>query len=152
MDEIITDAPWVINQAFLDKHKIDYVAHDALPYNDTSGQGKDVYEFVGPNLLPHNSFEGSHVLNTDVQQLFAVLRVLRGLCHPLKHLPNILDGSKRVPVLAGMHCLGQPCSTDDPYTLSCSSPLPSIWLCPHRAGQGAGALQGDPAHRGHLHL
>ncbi|CAN1749075.1 Choline-phosphate cytidylyltransferase 1 [Linum perenne] len=46
VDEVITDAPWVINQEFLDKHKIDYVAHDALPYADASGAGKDVYEFV----------------------------------------------------------------------------------------------------------
>ncbi|CAN1259959.1 Choline-phosphate cytidylyltransferase 1 [Linum perenne] len=45
VDEVITDAPWVINQEFLDKHKIDYVAHDALPYADASGAGKDVYEF-----------------------------------------------------------------------------------------------------------
>ncbi|XP_078161324.1 choline-phosphate cytidylyltransferase 2-like [Carex rostrata] len=46
VDEVIPDAPWVINQEFLDKHKIDYVAHDSLPYADTSGAGKDVYEFV----------------------------------------------------------------------------------------------------------
>ncbi|RAL41925.1 hypothetical protein DM860_009107 [Cuscuta australis] len=46
VDEVIPDAPWVINQEFLDKHKIDFVAHDALPYADTSGAGKDVYEFV----------------------------------------------------------------------------------------------------------
>lgn len=46
VDEVIPDAPWVINQEFLDKHKIDYVAHDALPYADASGAGKDVYEFV----------------------------------------------------------------------------------------------------------
>ncbi|CAI9754462.1 unnamed protein product [Fraxinus pennsylvanica] len=46
VDEVITDAPWVINQEFLDKHQIDYVAHDSLPYADTSGAGKDVYEFV----------------------------------------------------------------------------------------------------------
>ena len=26
VDEVIPDAPWVINQEFLDKHKIDYVA------------------------------------------------------------------------------------------------------------------------------
>lgn len=31
VDEVIPDAPWVINQEFLDKHKIDYVAHDSLP-------------------------------------------------------------------------------------------------------------------------
>ncbi|CAN8315712.1 unnamed protein product [Cochlearia groenlandica] len=46
VDEVIPDAPWVINQEFLDKNRIDYVAHDALPYADTSGAGKDVYEFV----------------------------------------------------------------------------------------------------------
>eukprot|EP00262_Sarcandra_glabra_P016072 TRINITY_DN5099_c0_g2_i1.p1 TRINITY_DN5099_c0_g2~~TRINITY_DN5099_c0_g2_i1.p1 ORF type:complete len:303 (+),score=74.86 TRINITY_DN5099_c0_g2_i1:60-911(+) len=46
VDEVIPDAPWVITQEFLDKHKIDYVAHDSLPYADTSGAGKDVYEFV----------------------------------------------------------------------------------------------------------
>lgn len=32
VDEVVEDAPWVITQEFLDKHKIDYVAHDALPY------------------------------------------------------------------------------------------------------------------------
>lgn len=31
VDEVIPDAPWVINQEFLDEHKIDFVAHDALP-------------------------------------------------------------------------------------------------------------------------
>jgi choline-phosphate cytidylyltransferase len=46
VDEVVEDAPWVITQEFLDKHRIDYVAHDALPYADASGAGKDVYEFV----------------------------------------------------------------------------------------------------------
>ncbi|KAG1354224.1 choline-phosphate cytidylyltransferase 2-like [Cocos nucifera] len=46
VDEVIPDAPWVITLEFLDKHKIDFVAHDALPYADASGAGKDVYEFV----------------------------------------------------------------------------------------------------------
>uniref|UniRef100_A0A6M2EWK7 choline-phosphate cytidylyltransferase n=1 Tax=Populus davidiana TaxID=266767 RepID=A0A6M2EWK7_9ROSI len=46
VDEVIPDAPWVIDQEFLDKHNIDYVAHDSLPYADASGAGKDVYEFV----------------------------------------------------------------------------------------------------------
>ncbi|KAB1200445.1 Choline-phosphate cytidylyltransferase 1 [Morella rubra] len=46
VDEVIPDAPWVITKEFLDKHQIDYVAHDSLPYADASGAGKDVYEFV----------------------------------------------------------------------------------------------------------
>jgi Cytidylyltransferase-like len=31
VDEVIPDAPWVVTKEFLDKHQIDYVAHDALP-------------------------------------------------------------------------------------------------------------------------
>lgn len=46
VDEVIPDAPWVLNQEFIDKHKIDFVAHDSLPYADASGAGNDVYEFV----------------------------------------------------------------------------------------------------------
>ncbi|KAK8944098.1 hypothetical protein KSP39_PZI007801 [Platanthera zijinensis] len=46
VDEVIPDAPWVITKEFLEKHKIDYVAHDSLPYADASGAGQDVYEFV----------------------------------------------------------------------------------------------------------
>ncbi|CAM8949852.1 unnamed protein product [Rhodiola kirilowii] len=46
VDEVIPDAPWVLSQEFIDKHNIDFVAHDSLPYTDTSGAGKDVYEFV----------------------------------------------------------------------------------------------------------
>ncbi|KAL5211537.1 hypothetical protein ABZP36_022384 [Zizania latifolia] len=46
VDEVIPDAPWVVTEEFLDKHNIDFVAHDSLPYSDASGAGKDVYEFV----------------------------------------------------------------------------------------------------------
>jgi choline-phosphate cytidylyltransferase len=42
------DAPWVITQEFLDKHKIDFVTHDEIPYADASGSANDVYEFVRP--------------------------------------------------------------------------------------------------------
>jgi choline-phosphate cytidylyltransferase len=46
VDEIVPDAPWVITKEFLDKHQIDCVAHDALPYADTSGAGNDAYEYI----------------------------------------------------------------------------------------------------------
>ncbi|KAA8524127.1 hypothetical protein F0562_010442 [Nyssa sinensis] len=46
VDEVIPNAPWVLTHEFLDKHNIDYVAHDSLPYADASGAGNDVYEFV----------------------------------------------------------------------------------------------------------
>ncbi|PRQ38998.1 putative choline-phosphate cytidylyltransferase [Rosa chinensis] len=34
VDEVIPDAPWVVNEEFLDKHNIDYIAQDSLPKND----------------------------------------------------------------------------------------------------------------------
>lgn len=45
---MIEDAPWVVTDEFLDKHQIDYVCHDALPYADTSGQSSDgdVYQHL----------------------------------------------------------------------------------------------------------
>ncbi|XP_061368669.1 choline-phosphate cytidylyltransferase 1-like [Gastrolobium bilobum] len=46
VDEVIPDAPWVVTPEFLDKHQIDFIAHDSLPYADASGAGKDVYEYV----------------------------------------------------------------------------------------------------------
>ncbi|KAJ1497728.1 hypothetical protein HMI54_013368 [Coelomomyces lativittatus] len=58
VDEVIENAPWVIDQAFMDQHKIDYVAHDNIPY--TSGQLKDVYDFVKNQgrFLPTRRTEG----------------------------------------------------------------------------------------------
>ena len=41
VDEVAPDAPWVITDAFLDKYRIDFVAHDALPYVDASGVSPD---------------------------------------------------------------------------------------------------------------
>ena len=35
------EAPWVLDDAFLTKHKIDFVAHDDVPY--TIGSGTDIY-------------------------------------------------------------------------------------------------------------
>jgi glycerol-3-phosphate cytidylyltransferase-like family protein len=35
---VVPNAPWVITEEFLEEHGIDYVAHDALPYADASGQ------------------------------------------------------------------------------------------------------------------
>jgi len=43
-DEVVEDAPWVVNQEFLDKHNIDYVAHgEDMCYDEN---GNDVYAFV----------------------------------------------------------------------------------------------------------
>eukprot|EP00243_Klebsormidium_subtile_P009256 TRINITY_DN4589_c0_g1_i1.p1 TRINITY_DN4589_c0_g1~~TRINITY_DN4589_c0_g1_i1.p1 ORF type:complete len:396 (-),score=106.62 TRINITY_DN4589_c0_g1_i1:554-1741(-) len=46
VDEVVKDAPWVVTQDFIEKHNLDYVAHDALPYADASGSADDVYGWV----------------------------------------------------------------------------------------------------------
>ncbi|KAM0753484.1 hypothetical protein T439DRAFT_310244, partial [Meredithblackwellia eburnea MCA 4105] len=44
VDEVVEDAPWTVDADFLDKHAIDYVAHDEEPY--VSAGSDDVYAFV----------------------------------------------------------------------------------------------------------
>lgn len=44
VDEVVSDAPWIIDADFVSKWEIDYVAHDEDPYG---AQGHDdVYSFV----------------------------------------------------------------------------------------------------------
>lgn len=42
--QIIVPCPWIITKEFLEKHNIDYVAHDVAPY--TSGGVEDIYADV----------------------------------------------------------------------------------------------------------
>jgi cytidyltransferase-like protein len=44
VDEVAPEAPWEVDQAWIDRYNIDYVAHDELVY---AAKGKvDVYDFV----------------------------------------------------------------------------------------------------------
>ena len=42
VDEVIEDCPWIVTPEFLEKHQIDYVAHDDLPYG--AAEGDDIYK------------------------------------------------------------------------------------------------------------
>ncbi|KAK6316787.1 hypothetical protein J4Q44_G00121870 [Coregonus suidteri] len=44
VDEVVRDAPWTLSPEFLKKHKIDFVAHDDIPY--TSAGSEDVYKHI----------------------------------------------------------------------------------------------------------
>ncbi|KAF9460437.1 hypothetical protein BDZ94DRAFT_1197780 [Collybia nuda] len=44
VDEVVAEAPWVIDEAFIKKYEIDYVAHDEDPY--ASGDHADVYGYA----------------------------------------------------------------------------------------------------------
>ena len=34
--QVVVDAPWTLSEEFLQKHKIDFVAHDDAPYTTGS--------------------------------------------------------------------------------------------------------------------
>ncbi|KAL7669126.1 hypothetical protein ACOME3_009795 [Neoechinorhynchus agilis] len=44
VDEVVLDAPWVLDDEFLEHHKIDFVAHDDIPY--TAKDHDDVYKHL----------------------------------------------------------------------------------------------------------
>ncbi|CAH0747151.1 unnamed protein product [Diatraea saccharalis] len=44
VDEVIRDAPWEYDEEFLEKHKIDFVAHDDIPY--TTEDCEDLYAMI----------------------------------------------------------------------------------------------------------
>lgn len=41
VDEVIEDCPWIVTTEFMEKHKLDYVAHDDIPYG--ADEGDDIY-------------------------------------------------------------------------------------------------------------
>ncbi|KAK7730952.1 choline-phosphate cytidylyltransferase [Diaporthe eres] len=41
VDEVVENCPWIVTPEFLSEHKIDYVAHDDLPYG--ADEGDDIY-------------------------------------------------------------------------------------------------------------
>ena len=45
VDEVVPEAPWVLDTEFLKKYAIDYVAHDEDPYAGSGGT-KDIYQFI----------------------------------------------------------------------------------------------------------
>lgn len=62
VDEVIEDAPWTLDEDFIERLNIDYVAHDELPYAMSSGgsQSDDVYAWLKRDgkFLPTRRTEG----------------------------------------------------------------------------------------------
>lgn len=77
VDEVVEATPWIITQEFLDQHEIDYVAHDAEPYQ--SSESGDVYAFVKSQgkFLPTKRTDGistSDLITRIVRDYDAYLR------------------------------------------------------------------------------
>ncbi|RUS27020.1 cytidylyltransferase-domain-containing protein, partial [Jimgerdemannia flammicorona] len=77
VDEVVENAPWVVDQSFIDQHKVDYVAHDDIPYAST--ESNDVYAFVKAQgrFLPTRRTDGvstSDLITRIVRDYDAYLR------------------------------------------------------------------------------
>jgi choline-phosphate cytidylyltransferase len=44
VDEVIEDCPWIVSTDFMKQHRIDYVAHDDIPYG--AAEGDDIYAAI----------------------------------------------------------------------------------------------------------
>lgn len=44
VDEVLPNCPWIVTPEFLEKHNIDYVAHDDEPYG--ADEGDDIYKSI----------------------------------------------------------------------------------------------------------
>lgn len=49
VDEVVTDAPWVLDDEFLTQNKIDFVAHDEIPYGAEGSD--DIYQHIKVNRM-----------------------------------------------------------------------------------------------------
>ena len=78
VDEILPDAPWVIDQAFIDKHEIDYVAHDEDPYAGIDGSA-DVYGFAKTSGEVHSSSPVRTILKSHSKGHFVPTRRTSGV-------------------------------------------------------------------------
>lgn len=45
VDQVVPEAPWILDTEFLEKYEIDYVAHDEQPYAGAGG-AEDIYKFI----------------------------------------------------------------------------------------------------------
>lgn len=84
-DEVIPEAPWILSPEFLEKHKIDYVAHDEDPY--AAPGHDDVYTEV--------KGEGSFKDPRSPSLLTATNRQIlanKAHCWSLHHRPRLSNG------------------------------------------------------------
>ena len=64
VDEVIPNAPWCVTPEFLAEHKIDYVAHDDLPY--ASSDSDDIYKPIKEKGMFLTTQRTSGVSTSDI--------------------------------------------------------------------------------------
>lgn len=96
VDEVIPNAPWLITKEFLDEHEIDFVAHDALPYADSS---------LGMGALPLAHAHSQASCQTTTAARAAALLPVAGWVHlacarELGSIPDLPGGLRHACICA----------------------------------------------------
>lgn len=86
VDEVIEDAPWVTDVEFLQKHKIDFVAHDEAPYacvgtDDVYGYLKAMNRFIPTKRAASISTTGIITRIIKNYDLYLRRQILRGISY-----------------------------------------------------------------------
>ncbi|KAK2155697.1 hypothetical protein LSH36_233g03009, partial [Paralvinella palmiformis] len=64
VDEIVPDAPWILGEEYLEKHKIDFVAHDDIPYG--TDDSEDIYQWIKDKGMFVTTQRTEGISTTDV--------------------------------------------------------------------------------------
>lgn len=84
VDEVIEDAPWTITDEFIIKHRIDFVAHDDIPYSHNGQQDiykelKDANKFVPTKRTANISTTGLITRIIKDYEIYLKRQILRGI-------------------------------------------------------------------------
>lgn len=66
VDEVVRDAPWVLTKEFLLENKIDFVAHDDIPYK-FEGTTDDVYKYIKELGMFLTTYRMEGISTTDLK-------------------------------------------------------------------------------------
>ncbi|KAH3804797.1 choline-phosphate cytidylyltransferase A-like isoform X2 [Dreissena polymorpha] len=66
VDEVVRDAPWTLTDEFLSYHKIDFVAHDDIPYTAGAATTGDVYSMIKARGMFLTTQRTEGISTTDV--------------------------------------------------------------------------------------
>lgn len=66
VDEVVRDAPWVLTKEFLLENKIDFVAHDDIPYK-FEGTTDDVYQYIKELGMFLTTYRMEGISTTDLK-------------------------------------------------------------------------------------
>ncbi|CAG0900069.1 unnamed protein product [Cyprideis torosa] len=99
VDEVVRNAPWTLTEEFLEQHKIDFVAHDDIPY--TTGGFDDVYSKIKAKGMFAPTKRTAGISTSDIvarivkdYDVYVKRNLARVVVFSLKTVPKVARGCK----------------------------------------------------------